>query len=432
MRELSKSKFRQRLHNEARLKYVSISKFSKETGINKRTLGLIFKDQQTLSLDKLDVITEFLRYPPSYFYDDYINECFINGHVHYGRASEFIIHCYFSNRPDIAEKMKVLLIEDTSKRQVNQTFIDIAEQLFLIGMTDYSESYYDYIIQVEDSFSQKLAIAVLRKYFIVRTRNDTQQTRKYIYKLMDMVKILPEQATVEFYNDKTANIGYQFFGYFLILKYFNSREDWEQVYYYASQLKKISKGHPFYYPHSLIYLISSLREKGNIAKALIFNQEISKFGAKYERLSIGNKMLIEVERGNENVVGPVLEWIQTDDELKLFLPVMLECFIKNKNYNSAIEVSINFEYLFDENFHSVTLLHQRRKSRLLLALSELYFHFGFSSEASAYLAEAIELSLQSNNLIRFQKCMLLFTSNLHIIKDNELKLIQESIKKGES
>ncbi|ADO59919.1 hypothetical protein [Paenibacillus polymyxa] len=427
----NRGKFKQALLNEVRLKYVSISRFSRHTGINERTLGLIFKDKQALSLDKLDIITEALSFPPCHFYKDYINECFINGHVHYGRASEFIVHCYLLNQVELAEEMKSYLIEDTSKRQVNQTIMEIAEQLFLIGKTDVTEPFYDYIIQGEETLSEKLAIAVLRKYTIVRLRKNVEQTRQYLYKLIDMVGNLPTNSELIFHDNHKVHLKYQCQAYFLIVKYFNSREDWEQVYYYASKLGAISVGDPYYHPSSIIYKISSLRERGHLNEALILNQEISNFGSTYERLSIGNQRLIEVENGNQDVIPAVLEWIENDDEMKLFLPIMLECYVKNENYIDGLHMYQSYKHLFDEPFHSVMLLHQRRKSRLFLSAAELFFKLGNQEDACIYLAEAIELSLESKNLSRFQKCMLLFSMNIHMIRQSELNLIQASIKRGE-
>lgn len=431
VRNLKRANFKTKLRNEVISKYVSINKFAKRTGINPTTLGLIFKDEQGLSPDKLDIMTEALGYRHGHFYEDYIDECYINGHIHYSRTSEFLFLCYVHDKPSVAEKVKQALCEDTDKGKVVQTMLEVAERLYLCGKVQESEQYYDYVVKREEAFSTRLAVAVMRKYSILRQRDDNELTRQFLYKLIDLVILLPKVQTYKCVNGEEKEAYLQSEGYSLITRYFNSTEDWDQVYQFALKLQASSGDNIRYYAESLLYQFSSLRERGLIEEALSLNAEIEKIDSFYNRIAKGNRMLIDVERGDQSVIPSVIEWIQNDDEMKLFLPVMIECYLQNNNLQEALQSIEQYRHLLSEEFHSVKLLHQRRKSRLCVALAELYFKINDTEQACSYLVEAIELSIQSQNLKRYQRCMLLMMENLHNIKHHELILIQTSMKRSD-
>ncbi|WPS85677.1 hypothetical protein SMD22_01070 (plasmid) [Brevibacillus halotolerans] len=429
---LRRANFKTTLRNEVISKFVSIRRFAKYTGMNATSLGLIFKDEQGLSPDKLDIMTTALGYLPGYFYEEYINECYINGHIHYSRASEFLFLCYVHNKLSVAERVTQALYDDTDKAKVIQTLLEVAERLYLHDKTEESERYYDYVIKREESFSERLAIAVMRKYSILRKRDDVELTRQYLYKLIDLVALLPKVQEYNYGSEEEKRVEHlQSEGYSLITRYFNSIEDWIKVEDFALKLQSSAGDNVSYYGESLLYQFSSLRERGLTESALMLNKTIERINSFYSRIAKGNRMLIDVESGDQSVIPSVIEWINNDDELKLFFPVMIECYLRNNNLEGALKSVKQYHYLLLEKFHSVELLHQRRKSRLWVALADLYFRIKDTKMACNYLSEAITLSIVSKNLIRYHRCMLLMMENLHSIKDQELQLIQTSIKRSE-
>ncbi|MFF2532484.1 hypothetical protein ACFVS2_26815 [Brevibacillus sp. NPDC058079] len=428
---LRRANFKTSLKNEVASKFVSTNKFAKCTGINATTLGLIFKNEQGLSPAQLEIITNALGYPPGHYYEEYVDECYINGHIHYTRASEFLYLCFLNNKLSVAEKITKALYEDTDKTKTIQTTLELAERLYLHDKQDESEIYYDYVIKREESFSSRLAIAVMRKYSIMRKRDDVELTKQFLYKLIDLVFLLPKVEKYDYGNDDKRVEYLQSEGYSLITRYFNSIEDWIKVEHYALKLQESAGDKVSYYAESLLYQFSSLRERGLKKEALKLNEAISQINEFYSRIAKGNKMLVEVEAGDQTVIPLVIEWIQNDDELKLFLPVMIECYLRNDNLEGALQSLNRYQHILSEQFHPVKLLHQRRKSRLCVALAEVLFKNNDSQRACHFLSEAIKLSIASENLLRYNRCMLLMMDNLHSIRDQELQLIKTSTKRSE-
>lgn len=425
--DLNRFNFKERLKKEVMSKFTSMNKFAKHTGMNATTLGLIFKNEQGLSPERLDLITEALGYEHGHFYEEYVDECYINGHIHYSKVIDFLYLCYMHGKIQVAEQIKKALWADTEKGKVIQTVLEVAEKLYLNGKVNDSEQYYDYIIKREEISSNRLAIAVMRKYSILRQQAHVEMTKVFLYKLIDMVNLLPLDANY-MHNGKESSFNLQAEGYSLITRYFNSIEDWNSTYKFAKKLQSSSNGNEAYFAESLLYQFSSLRERGEIEEALKVNGEISLINAYYKRISKGNELLIRVEGGDQSCISSILEWIEVDDEMKLFLPIMMECFIRNNNLLEATETVEKYAHLFVEKFHPVKLLDQRRKSRLFLALADLYFELKEVPIACNYLVQAIEICLESQNFKRFQQCVLLMMKNLHNMTAIELQLVQDSMK----
>jgi transcriptional regulator with XRE-family HTH domain len=161
-------------HLESYLKreQMSISLFSETSGINSGTLSNILNKNRPIAMQQLDRITSAMNLEEGYFYELYIDECFVHAAPDWRRLGPFLHRC--------AELDKLNCIEDVIRLMMdNLSYIpllfDLAEEFYHAGKFKPAVLLYETIAESEKmQHSERLALCQYRLFRLGLT-NDQQR-----------------------------------------------------------------------------------------------------------------------------------------------------------------------------------------------------------------------------------------------------------------
>lgn len=161
-------------HLESYLKreQMSISHFSETSGINSGTLSNILNKNRPIAMQQLDRITSAMRLEEGYFYELYIDECFVHATPDWRRLGPFLHRCAELDKLDCIEEVIRLMMDNLSYIPL---LFDVAEEFYQAGKFKPAILLYENIAESEKmQHSERLALCQYRLFRLGLT-NDQQR-----------------------------------------------------------------------------------------------------------------------------------------------------------------------------------------------------------------------------------------------------------------
>ncbi|SEK40376.1 transcriptional regulator [Paenibacillus sp. OK003] len=161
-------------HLESYLKreQMSISLFSETSGINSGTLSNILNKNRPIAMQQLDRITAAMKLEEGYFYELYIDECFVHAAPDWRRLGPFLHRCAELNKLNCIEEVIRLMMDNLSYIPL---LFDLAEEFYHAGKFKPAVLLYETIAESEKmQHSERLALCQYRLFRLGLT-NDQQR-----------------------------------------------------------------------------------------------------------------------------------------------------------------------------------------------------------------------------------------------------------------
>lgn len=200
----------------------TLQQFSELSGVNVGTLSGILNGNRPIALGQLDRITMAMGLSEGYFYDLYVDECFIPTAPHWRRLRPFLLRCAEIDRLDCIEQVLGRLLEDL--KQVGGIF-ETAELMLEQGWKEAAAVLYEVVIESERSnHSERLAMSYYRLFQIYQS--DRLKGFKAALQFLPYCYRLPEALTLD--------------GLLMLTEVYAVRFNWAEVENYADELSQFT------------------------------------------------------------------------------------------------------------------------------------------------------------------------------------------------
>lgn len=178
--------------------YSSFSQFAKETNLSRSSLSLMFRQNnpKPIPFDYLIKITTTLNYAEDYFFDCYVNECFINDSPHKSRIYPFVIRCAELKRIDCIEDILKKLGSTFNERNIELIF-DIIESLVETNEQEAIKILCDWIIEHEKNQNTHRNSIVRYRLFISSLGDDDSENLKRVENFFPFRHRLPIELKLQ-------------------------------------------------------------------------------------------------------------------------------------------------------------------------------------------------------------------------------------------
>lgn len=170
----------------------SLVKLADETGINRSVFSntLRAKDPTPISFSLLKKMTLALGYAEDYFFEAYINECFLGGKSNKSRVRPFLIRCGELGKTDHIERVLERLEAENEERHLELIF-EIAEELTRSGNDVGALPLYHGIVKSDKSMqSERVAVSQYR-IFILSIGTDEERNFQALLTFTPLLNHLP-------------------------------------------------------------------------------------------------------------------------------------------------------------------------------------------------------------------------------------------------
>ncbi len=168
----STTTIRDHLESYLKREQMSISHFSETSGINSGTLSNILNKNRPIAMQQLDRITSAMRLEEGYFYELYIDECFVHATPDWRRLGPFLHRCAELDKLDCIEEVIRLMMDNLSYIPL---LFDVAEEFYQGGKFKPAILLYENIAESEKmQHSERLALCQYRLFRLGLT-NDQQR-----------------------------------------------------------------------------------------------------------------------------------------------------------------------------------------------------------------------------------------------------------------
>lgn len=191
-----KKTIRSEIENSLMYYGYTLTRLSELSGINPGHLSSILRGNppRPISIRQLDAITKAFGYPKDWFYELYVDECFITGKASRPRVEAFLVRCAEIGKHECIDKTISLLMENPKQ---NAILFSIAERLFLDKKWKESIPFYKSVIENEkDSHSERFAISQYR-LFRALLGVDAEENLKAVIQFDPYRKRLPEDYQLD-------------------------------------------------------------------------------------------------------------------------------------------------------------------------------------------------------------------------------------------
>ena len=179
-------------------KHMTLNSFSELSGINSGTLSSTLSGQRPIGVQQLDRLTAGMELPEGYFYDLYINECFVNTNPDWRRIGPFLKRCAELGRVECIEATVKLLMDNLSYAPL---LFELAEQLYAEGRLEAAKPLYFCVAESEKmQHSERLALSQYR-LFSIGLGKDQQKNLSLATQFEFFVDRLDEPYQLDGLND---------------------------------------------------------------------------------------------------------------------------------------------------------------------------------------------------------------------------------------
>lgn len=200
----------------------TLQQFAELAGVNVGTLSGILNGNRPIALGQLDRITMAMGLSEGYFYDLYVDECFIPTAPHWRRLRPFLLRCAEIDRLDCIEQVLGRLLEDL--KQVGGIF-ETAELMLEQGWKEAAAVLYEVVIESERSnHSERLAMSYYRLFQIYQA--DSKKGFKAALQFLPYRYRLPEAQTLD--------------GLLMLTEIYAVRFNWSEVENFTDELRQFA------------------------------------------------------------------------------------------------------------------------------------------------------------------------------------------------
>lgn len=391
----------------------TLTQLAQKSCIHISELSRILNHKQSLSLRKLDAISEAFGFKEGTLYTYYIQECFNEkGFLDKRRSNPFIYKCASDGYDEQLQILLESVLDERSKsiltKNLNLIF-SVAEKLFEDGKERQALPLYEVIIEsMPNHFSQQVSISYFRKYYLVRLTEEGPYAEAYVLKHVTYM-----------------SREFQLLTYFWVTATYYHRQQWDKVLYYSKILEGLAKEGEFY-GRALLYQGFALKRiGGSLKEVLDIIDRYAKVNDYYTDIAVGNRFLTLLDYGKFEYVDSYLNWIEGRDDVFAGLPRILEIYVSQKRFEDAERLVNRFQHIFEELSISNVPFRQH-----------MYLHFRFanalyfceSNQTSKGLHELLDVAYQANKLgvmKRFKQCLQIYWNyKNHIDFEHERKYMQ--------
>ncbi|OAJ75128.1 hypothetical protein AYJ08_05790 [Brevibacillus sp. SKDU10] len=294
------------------------------------------------TLDLLDRLTSALGLEQGYFYSYFVFECYKkSGRLDIKKCKSFIEQCLLQGMSDLANRTSFLLL---NQKESLETLFKLAESLYERHLYDEAVHIYSAIRdgwdgQITTSYATSMYRLFLIHRSFMRTRGESSKN-SYIA----LVKLLGVQKhlTPKLYLDSLLEISY----------FYNLVEDFENTERYTREAKRycenlLNDGNlelcgitrdelDSYYAESLMNLSFSLKGAGKYPFVYELIDQYSKINDYFFDLSIGNRLLTEIEEGKIESINEFFKWANGRREhMRSIVPTALSAYLKTGKIKEA-------------------------------------------------------------------------------------------------
>lgn len=383
-------------------------------GIDKAHISRLISGRKKFTLEQIEKITDFLNLRKYELFNDFVNEEFIdeNGKIKKTKCEEFLVKCAEINSIDLINKTASMLYEFGTKN-LNYLF-KAAEDLYGIGQYSQAKNLYvNFTERAKNKLNNRLAVSYFKLFMIARkeqikNRTSVKEVQDRLVILKDYIEVLPLEIKMECYIE--------------ISVFYNSKEDFENVVRYSNkaidsynnakseELKRIDD-YTKYIADGLLFLAFGFRGLGMYDEAISTFHEYAKVRETSKNMAEGNKLLVQVLKGNYQAITDYLKWATSLDDKISIVHIGLESFIKRKQYGKITDFLNQYSDFVDVLFEKTDMLNMKYKLRVVQYLVEYLFEMKMDSLAIDFLLHGMELSAFLENKTRYNRCWHLFTVN---------------------
>ncbi|MBM7106849.1 helix-turn-helix domain-containing protein [Brevibacillus laterosporus] len=323
-------------------------------GVSSTNLNRFLKGTRTFDLKTLDLVTEFLKLPVGYFYNEYIEDI-LNNPVRYRglRIREFVHNCIRLG-DGFSKYIETILDKVIETNEYLAEIYLIGKELEDMNEKELALQYYElYIENEKNRFSKTLALAYYGRFLIIRELN-----MEFAY---EAAVRLGERA-----NNLTGEL--KFRAFIQILNVFYVLDQWEYIERYslklAEEIKRAKNISQSLLGESLNHLAVTLRKIGRYEEALdvIRQYEVIKVG-KFPIWAIGNRLVVEIERGQIEKIADLCAFCKSyPSEAFQYLDIILGAMVSNQLYSEA---QIFLNEFKDDIKHLYALTNPRDRNRII-------------------------------------------------------------------
>ncbi|WP_246061473.1 helix-turn-helix domain-containing protein [Paenibacillus oralis] len=220
---ISTTTIRAELEDYIKKEGTTLHRFAEVSGVNVGTLSGIINGNRPIAVGQLDRITKAMGLSEGYFYDLYVDECFVPSAPHWRRLRPFFMRCAELGRHDCIQEVLNQLLEDL--KQVAGIF-ETAERMFEQGFKEAAVILYESVIESErSSHSERLAMCYYRLFKIHHP--DSSKGFKAAMQFLTYRHRLPEVYALD--------------GILMLVEVYSLKFNWIEAEAYADELCRLAK-----------------------------------------------------------------------------------------------------------------------------------------------------------------------------------------------
>ncbi|MFB8378189.1 helix-turn-helix domain-containing protein [Paenibacillus taichungensis] len=443
---------REQLDSYLKSNRMTLSHFAEASKVNPGTLSSILTGQRPISMQQLDRITAGMGHAEGYFYDLYIDECFVHASPDWRRLGPFLHRCAELEMQDCIEEVIQLMMDNLSYIPL---LFDLAEEFFHAGKTKAAILLYECVAESERmQHSERLALCQYRLFSL--NQNQNQHSNLLLAAQFEyFVDRLDERYQLDALND--------------LINAFGALREWGKVLQLAAKLKvkatiqyemtgrrkpkEIRKQVIFYVLYSDLSLGTAHFYLENYESALKHVELYSHSGwvrdpdeeewfviKQFQEWAEGNRFMYRLKAGEIQVLSDYITYISSREK-EVFSAL---CEI----VDAANRFEMNIDDVLEEYKAVITPAEQRsrfgtvnkqyvsdRYVGLLAGVAAYYLDQGLGDPGMTYLLKSLALAIEIASGPGMLKCVGLYETyrNLASVSANQQYkiLINEVQKKNE-
>ncbi|MHA7579316.1 transcriptional regulator [Paenibacillus vandeheii] len=439
---------RDHLADYLKTNHMTLNQFSEISGINSGTLSGTLNGLRPIGMQQLDRLTAGMGLTEGYFYELYINECFVHTSPDWRRLGPFLYRCAELGKVDCMEEAVNLIMDNLSYAPL---LFELAEQLYREGRLEAAKPLYLCVAEGEKmQHSERLALSHYRLFTIGLSK--------------DQLSNLALATQFEFFVDRLDE-SFQLDGLNDLINVYASLRRWEKVRSLANQLKlkamihyelkkkaKVVEDNPkkqiiFYVLYAYLMLGEACFYYEEYEKALQYvsmytdyswvndpSEEETVVIRQFEEWAEGNRYLYELMSGKTEVIQSYINYI-SERENEIF-PAL--CAI----VNAANRFDINIDSVLEA--YDAYFMYQEQSSRIgkiseqytndqygtfIIGLGRYYLQHQNFTKGYELILRGMDFAIKIKNKDSILECIKLFEEFRYCaveeVKLRYKKLIQE-------
>lgn len=398
----------------------SLSRLSKESGINVGTLSSLINGNKIMAVDQLDRITAAMGLPLGHYYERYIEECLAGAPLNWRRMKPFLYRCASLDKLECIEQAISLLMDNLI---YSPLLFDTAEDFFRDGKQQAALMLYENVAASElKQHSERLALCQYRIFTITIGIDQAQnlqaalQFEPYIERLEEIDQLDALKNLLNIYRalrewDKVSECAEKMM-YKAKLMYFKPEHFHDTE---TTDQNRLSRPLFFYIAYGYLMHGSACEGQKDFKQTLLYVEKYADLSwvrekdsdtlywmGLFRKWSTLNSLITKLFMGELELLPEYVSYIETNQEesligliniLKVANLFGLDVDLIIDQYHSDILSAIKkiaLQIYYEEHILDLHV-------QLLLELAKYYLQRGVHTSGREYLLKGISESLAINN-----------------------------------